>query len=108
MDLRRLRLPSLQEVEDKVRSGDWQMHNFPLGVAISEIRKYGDEQVLTVHLLAGERFNEWKEGCVQRLQEFAKEHDCGAIEALCRPGLAAILKDMGWKTRMVEVRYGLR
>lgn len=107
MDLRRLRLPNLQEVEDKVKAGEWQLHPFPLGTCITEIRKYDSEKVVTVHLLAGERFDEWKDGCVQHLRDFAKEHECGAIEALCRPGLAKTLKAMGWRTRNVEVRLNL-
>lgn len=107
MDRRRLRLPTFEQMDAKVRAGDWQCHAFKFGFVISEVRKYDFEQVLVVHLLSGERFGEWAEECVQHLREFATAHDCCAIEALCRPGLAELLKGIGWRTRNVEVRLNL-
>lgn len=107
MDVRRLRLPSRAELAAKVQAGEYQCHTFRLGVAITEVRKYDFEQVLIVHLLAGERFESWKEECVQRLRDFAIAHGCVAIEALCRPGLAKMLKGIGWRTRNVQVRLTL-
>lgn len=104
MDRRRLRLPPFEELDVKVRAGEWQMHPFPLGFVISEIRKYDTEQVLTVHLLSGERFDEWKEELVAHLKNFAKEHGCHAIEATCRLGLEESLKPLGFKRRQVVLR----
>ena len=107
MDRRRLRLPSLVELEAKIEAGDYQLHAFEFGIVITEIRKYDGEQVLVAHLLSGERFEDWKEECVERLREFAAKHECCAIEALCRPGLARTLKRIGWRTRNVQVRLNL-
>lgn len=107
MDLRRLRLPTIAELECKVRAGEYQLHTFPLGTCISEVVKYDSEQVLVIHLLSGERFGEWADECVHRLRDFAAAHDCCAIEALCRPGLAKLLKGIGWRTRNVQVRLNL-
>jgi len=107
VDRRRLRLPSLVELEAKIQAGEYQLHAFDLGIVISELKQYDGERVLVAHLLSGERFDEWKEECVERLREFAAKHECSAIEALCRPALARTLKRIGWRTRNVQVRLSL-
>lgn len=68
-----------------------QIHKFPLGFVITEI-KQTDERILHVVWLGGERFHEWKDEVVEYLKKFGREHGCSAIEAHCRPGLAEMLK----------------
>lgn len=100
----RLRLPTFKELQAKINAGEYQHHAFLLGEVITEICDYGTERVLVVHLLSGERFDEWAAECVERLRDFAAKHECVAIEALCRPGLAKLLRGVGWRTRNVQMR----
>ena len=75
-----------------------------MGVAFTEIRKYGAESVLIAHLLIGEGFEGWKSECVDSLKAFGRENGCRKLEAFCRPGLARQLKPLGFKRKRVEVR----
>lgn len=100
----RLRVPELPEVEAKLRSGDYQCLSFPLGFVITEIKEYDFGRILRVHLLGGERFDEWKAELVGELVKFARGHGCSAIEATCRLGLEESLKPLGFRRSRVVLR----
>lgn len=100
-----LRLPAFAEIDAKIRSGEWQFHQFPNGFIVSEIRKYSDSDVvLLVHLIFGERLQAWKDEANTFLTIFARQHGCTSMEALCRRGMEAVLKPSGWKRTRVLLR----
>jgi len=94
---RNIRFPSIEETEAKLKSGDWQIHKFPLGFIITEIKQYlyPKERVLLIWVLSGRKFDEWKEEAFSRLRAFGAEHGCSAIETQCRLGLVKKLKPLG-------------
>lgn len=81
-----------------------QLHKFPLGFVVTEIKSFPEERILMVQLLSGERFHEWAAEVVAHLRVFAKAHDCVAVEAICRRGLEPILKPLGWKKTRILLR----
>ena len=103
----RIRSVSFEEAERKISLGEWQAHKFNLGVVITEIKQYETERILTVQLLGGEKFDEWKAEANEHLKKFGKLHGCVAIEALCRLGLEKKLAPIGWKRRRVQMRIEL-
>lgn len=62
--------------------------NYPQGVA------------MRIWLLAGEGFAQWKDG-IAHLESFARKHKCRFIEAIARPGLGKLAKDLGFEHRRV-------
>lgn len=95
------------EYRRKIEAGEWQLHTFSHGFLITEIRTYVEERVLIVHLIGGERLDEWKSEADRKLIEFAKEHRCEAIEAMCRLGLEKTLRDHGYRRHRVVMRKEL-
>lgn len=92
------------EMTAKLKAGVMQIHKFPLGFVVTEIKQYPEERVLIVQLLSGEKFEEWSQEVVDHLRKFAREHECKAVEAICRKGLEPILKPLGWKRTRVLLR----
>lgn len=90
-----------------IREGKAQLHSFPMGFAITEVREYTHptEKVLNVLILGGERFDEWKEVAHNKLKEFARVNGCLAIEFACRLGLFEKIKDLGYSRKRVLARY---
>lgn len=97
-----------QQLDEKVASGDWQVHSFPLGFILTEIKQFPEERVLLIHLLGGERLDEWIVGANKRMDEFARECGCNAVEATCRFGLINRMKGLGYKPYRTLMRkdYG--
>ena len=95
------------EYKKKIESGEWQLHAFDKGFAVTEIKQYVEEKICLVHLLGGEKFEEWKLQANNRLINFGREQGCKALEAVCRIGLAHKLKPIGWKQHRVMMRYEL-
>ena len=95
---------SEDEYRRKVEAGQWQAHQFEHGFLITEIMQYAEERVLTVHLLGGKNFKEWKAEADERLRSFAVANGCVAIEAVCRLGLEKSLIDLGYKRSRVLMR----
>jgi hypothetical protein len=83
---------SFEEITGYLNRGLMQIHKFPLGFVITEIKQLQNERIVHVVWLGGERFSEWQATVVAHLKKFGKEHGCVAIEAHCRPGLAKLLK----------------
>lgn len=90
-----------------ILEGKAQLHSFPMGFAITEVREYTHptEKVLNVLILGGERFDEWKEVAHNKLKEFARVNGCLAIEFACRLGLFEKIKDLGYSRKRVLARY---
>jgi len=104
---RSVRFPSQEEVEQKLRSGEWQIHKFDRGFILTEIKQYPDERVLLVHVLAGDGFDEWINEAWERLKSFGREHSCTSVEAFCRLGLTKKLKPLGFKVTRAELRAAI-
>lgn len=94
---------SYEEMTQALEKGEMQIHKFPLGFIVTEI-KQADERLLHVVWLGGEEFDSWKEEAWEVLSQFAKKHGCKAISAHCRPGLAEALKPLGFRTIKITVR----
>lgn len=94
----------LGEITERLRDGRFQIHKFLHGFIITEIKDLKTERILHVFWLGGSRFDEWMEEAFATLRTFAKKHDCKAIEARCRPGLAMKLRELGFREIKREVR----
>jgi hypothetical protein len=95
------------EYRKKIESGEWQLHQFPKGFVITEGVKFAEETVLTVHLAGGEQLDAWKTEANETLKQFGREQGCQALEAVCRIGLAAKLKPLGWRHYRTVMRLEL-
>lgn len=100
-------MPSLAELTERLARGELQLHRFPLGFLITEIKEVPGERVLLVQLISGERLDEWKDEAHRVLCDFARANGCTAIEATCRLGLEQKLKPLGWKKTRVVLRSNL-
>lgn len=99
-----LRILPFEEIDRKVRSGDYQIHPFGSFFVITQIMVYDNETVLEVVLLLGDDFLSKKEEVVSHLVRFGKEHGCRAVEAISRLGLEKTLKPLGWKRKRILLR----
>jgi len=81
-----------------------QAHAFPKGAVITQIDNYPEERVLHVVLLVGKDLNSWDVGVLEKLQKFARENGCKAIEADCRPGMAKFLEKYGFRRTKIKMR----
>jgi hypothetical protein len=99
-----LRILPFEEIESKIRDGDYQSHSFPRGFMITQISDYDNERVLDVVFLLGERFDDWKHEALERLIEFGRSHGCNAVEAISRLGLEPALKPLGFRRKRVLLR----
>jgi hypothetical protein len=105
--LKSVRFPSQEEIDQKLRSGEWQLHKFRRGIILTEIKQYPKERVLLVHVLAGGGFDEWMDEAWERLKSLGREHGCIAIETLARLGLTKKLKPLGFKQTRAELRAAI-
>lgn len=104
----RLRLGgSLADYRAAVAAGRAQLHAFPEGFAITEVRDYTHptERVLNVLLLGGKNFDAWRDAAHERLKSFARVNGCQAIEFACRLGLAKKVANLGYRKRRILMRY---
>jgi len=104
---RTVRFPSQDEIDQKLRNGEWQIHKFHRGIILTEIKQYPKERILLVHVLAGGGFDDWINEAWERLKSFGREHGCTAIEAMCRLGLTKKLKPLGFKQTRAELRAAI-
>jgi hypothetical protein len=95
---------SEEELTARIKCGEMQLHKFPLGFVVTEIKQFPEERVLIVQLLGGRDFALWAEEVVSHLRAFAKAHGCVAVEALSRLGLEKHLKPLGYKRKRVLLR----
>jgi len=95
---------TLEELENRVVAGLMQAHALPKGAVITQIDNYPEERVLHVVLLVGKELNSWDVGVLEKLQKFARENGCKAIEADCRPGMAKFLEKHGFRRTKIKMR----
>lgn len=103
-----LRILPFAEIDRKVRSGEYQFHDFRTCWVWTQVTDYGDEKVLDVVLLLGDGFLEQKEAVVAHLVRYGKECGCSAVEALSRRGLEPALKPLGWKKKKIQLRKDIQ
>lgn len=89
---------TFEEMTSKLERGEMQMHKFPLGFIVTQIVEIHRERILHVVLLSGEKLARWKDEALSCLKDFGRQYQCSAIEAHCRPGLAKMLKPLGFRT----------
>lgn len=92
------------EMQAKIESGELNLHRFPKGFALSEVRQFSTERVLFVTWLYGKDFGEWKEALLGELYKLAKDNHCVSIEAACRFGLEKALAPLGFERSQVLLR----
>lgn len=95
---------SFDDMTARILRGEMQLHKFPRGFLVTEVKNFHEERVLMVQLLSGECLEEWAPEALARLRECARANNCVAIEALCRRGLEPILKPLGFKKTRVLLR----
>lgn len=88
----------------RIKCGDFQLHEFPKGFAVTEIRQFTTERTLFVLWLRGHDFDEWKAALVEKLNALAKQYECAGIEAACRFGLEKSLSDLGFRRSQIIIR----
>jgi len=99
----RIEIP-FDEITERLKDGRFQLHKIGYGIIITEIKDWAGERILCVFWLGGKEFDFWKDRAFVQLVKFGREHGCKAIEARCRPGLAAKLRPLGFRTIKTEVR----
>jgi hypothetical protein len=102
-----LRILPFEEIDRKVKAGEYQAHHFDDLLVLTQVMQYEKEKILEVVLLLGEGFLEKKSEVVAHLVSFAKENGCQAVEALSRKGLGPTLKSLGFRTTRVLLRRDL-
>lgn len=99
---------SWDEIKEKLEKGELQIHQYPLGFVITEIKQFPEEKVCAVQFLGGKDFDSWKAQADQDLEKFARANGCVALEAGCRLGVWKKLKPLNWKLWHVWIRKELR
>jgi hypothetical protein len=99
-----LRILPFEEIDRKVKAGEYQFHQFGPCFVITQISDYSNERLLEVVLLFGDGFLERREEVTKHLVDFGRKHDCKAIEAISRLGLEPVMKPFGWRRKRVLLR----
>src|SRR5262245_28613653 len=102
-----LRILPFSEIDNRVRSGAYQFHDFGTFWIWTQISVYDTEKVLDVVLLLGEGFPERKGDALERLAAYGRKCGCNAIEAISRRGLEPTLKPLGFRKTRVLLRKDL-
>ena len=71
------------------------------GAVITEITNYPRKRVVTVHFLAGVKFETWKDPMLKLVQEFGKHNDCKLIDTYGRPGWERVWANYGYTKRFI-------
>lgn len=66
------------------------------GTMITEFVKYPRKKILSIVILGGVRFDEWKH-VISDLSTFARQRNCSSIEFHGRPGWERKIDDLGFK-----------
>ena len=85
-----------------IRNGNFQLFRYPKGIVITQIT---DHQRLLVFLISGDDFDSWKEEANLDLIAYSKALGISVVEAYCRRGLEKSLKEIGWRTEQIVMRY---
>lgn len=73
-----------------------------VGAAVTSRSDHGGgNMILRVILLAGRNFNQWKPLIIAKLEVFARQTDCCAIEAVGRKGWGKHLDEYGFRPKYV-------
>lgn len=76
------------------------------GAATTHVTPYdGGVKYLTVELLAGERFSEWRDIMQAALVKLAIAESCIGVELIGRDGWVRELRDLGWTRAFSTVQY---
>ena len=72
-----------------------------VGAVTTEIVTYPERQMLAIHFLGGEDFDEWYEELLATMSEYARENYCSGIECGARAGFWKWFKRDGFKRASV-------
>jgi hypothetical protein len=71
------------------------------GAVVTEITKYPRMTALTVHFLAGIKFETWKDPMLKLVQQFGKDNGCKLIDSYGRPGWERVWANYGYTKRFI-------
>ena len=72
------------------------------GFVLTSINTYPHRKILAMNFCGGKEFSSWKTPIIDTLKRFAKELGCDSIEAYGRKGWEKILKEEGYKSKIVN------
>ena len=75
------------------------------GAATTHVTLYDSVKFLTVELLGGNEFFEWRDQMQQALVKLAIAEGARGIELIGREGWVRALKDLGWKPKFTTCQY---
>ena len=71
------------------------------GAVVTEVTKYPRMTALTVHFLAGDDFESWKDPMLKLVQQFGKDNGCKLIDSYGRPGWERVWANYGYTKRFI-------
>lgn len=74
-----------------------------IGFCTMQFIQYDSVKLLRVNMLAGDRFDEWRDEMNHRLEVFAQENGAVGLELIGRKGWVRKLADLGWRERFVTM-----
>lgn len=80
----------------------------PVAHMITEIAQYPLKRVVVVVTAGGRDFKKWQDVGMETLLRYQEEANCDSLEAVCRPGMAKWLSQLGWnkKSTIMEFDHG--
>ena len=75
----------------------WLVREVPRGTLAAALVSYINGDALTVWLMGGQDMAKWAPDVSPLLQRYAEEHDLTRVEAYTRPGMARLLRRIGWR-----------
>lgn len=67
-------------------------NNQVVGVVVTEALQHPAKRIMLIHMLGGEDIEEWV-GEISRIEAYAKENECQAIEIIGRPAWKKLLPE---------------
>ena len=67
------------------------------GVAVSQISRYPERVLLTIHYLSGTNFDDWYKQLLDTFARYAKDTGCSGIECIARFGFWKWFQNDGFK-----------
>lgn len=100
----------LEDLRQRVVSGTlvaWatEIDGEIVGVTLFSVYTHPKKRVLEVFGIAGERLEEWHDRGMRLVEEFADRVGAEHICATTHPGLARMLRRMGWKPHRELLRF---
>ena len=97
---------TLEDVVEAIKKGELQLFHNDRAIVITEIAVSPRRKFAHVFMSAGELDGVFALG--DQLLQWAKDNDIEFGRAFVRPGYEKLLKDIGWKTKMLMMDFDLK